>query len=58
MHLEFHLDLRVLLVDTRVSRETRAVAARVAETRRWNGAAVSSIMDAIGHVSENAVEVS
>ncbi|XP_041972007.1 mevalonate kinase [Aricia agestis] len=57
VHLSLGLDLRVLLVNTGVSRETRAVAARVAERRGWTGGAIEKTVDAIGCVTEDAVAI-
>ncbi|XP_072939505.1 mevalonate kinase [Epargyreus clarus] len=55
--LDLELRLRVLLVDTRVSRETKALAAKVAAFREWNTAAVDSVMDACDHVTHTATEI-
>ncbi|XP_039750716.1 mevalonate kinase-like [Pararge aegeria] len=49
--------LRVLLVDTRVSRRTRALAERVAARRAREPAAVDCIVRACGHLTDSAEQI-
>lgn len=56
-HIEARLDLRILLVDTRVSRETRALVVKVAAVRQRNTAAVDHILEACDHVATTATQV-
>ncbi|KAJ8711255.1 hypothetical protein PYW07_008497 [Mythimna separata] len=56
-HLDIKMDLRVLLVDSRVSRETRALVVKVAALRQRNTAAVDHILDACDHVAHTATQV-
>lgn len=57
-HLDLRLNLRVLLVDSRVSRETHALVVKVAGLRQRNMAAVDHIMDALDDVAHTATQVS
>ncbi|XP_028028367.1 mevalonate kinase [Bombyx mandarina] len=56
-HLDIRMELRVLLVDSRVSRETRTLVVRVAALRQRNTAAVDHIMEACEHVAHTATQV-
>ncbi|KAJ0173318.1 hypothetical protein K1T71_011494 [Dendrolimus kikuchii] len=56
-HLDIRMDLRVLLVDSRVSRETRTLVMKVAAVRQRNTAAVDHIMDACDHIAHTATQV-
>ncbi|XP_034827911.2 mevalonate kinase [Maniola hyperantus] len=49
--------LRVLLVDTRVSRQTKLLAERVAALRARHPSAVDCVIDACGHVADNAAQL-
>ncbi|XP_050668424.1 mevalonate kinase-like isoform X1 [Leptidea sinapis] len=55
--LDLRLNLRILLVDTRVSRQTRALTARVVALRESNPRAVDCIMEAIDHVTISAKQI-
>ncbi|XP_059054838.1 uncharacterized protein LOC131848895 [Achroia grisella] len=55
--LNIRLNLRVLLVDSRVSRETRSLVVRVAALRQRNMAAVDHIMEACDHLAHTATQV-
>lgn len=56
-HLDIRMELRVLLVDSRVTRETRELICRVAALRRRNGPAVDHIMEACEHIAHTATQV-
>ncbi|KAI8441834.1 hypothetical protein MSG28_005520 [Choristoneura fumiferana] len=56
-HLDLRLNLRVLLVDSRVSRETHALVVKVAGLRQRNMAAVDHIMDALDDVAHTATQI-
>lgn len=56
-HLDIRMDLRVLLVDSRVARETRALVVKVAALRQRNAAAVDHIMDACEHIANTATQI-
>ncbi|XP_030040227.2 mevalonate kinase [Manduca sexta] len=56
-HLSIRMELRVLLVDSRVSRETRALVVRVAALRQRNAPAVDHIMDACDDIAHTATQV-
>ncbi|KAG7303238.1 hypothetical protein JYU34_011705 [Plutella xylostella] len=51
------LGMRILLVDSRVSRETRALVVKVAALRQRNMAAVDHIMDACDDIAKTATQV-
>ncbi|CAH2093407.1 unnamed protein product [Euphydryas editha] len=53
----FQTKLRILLVDSKVSRETKMLVAKVAFLRLHNRLAVNSIMDACGHIATSAYEI-
>ncbi|XP_045453940.1 mevalonate kinase-like [Melitaea cinxia] len=53
----FKTNLRILLVDTRVSRQTKILVAKVATLWEQNKLAVNSIMDACGHIATSAYEI-
>lgn len=55
--IEWNLRLRVLLVDTRVSRETHALVVKVAGLRQRNMAAVEHIFDACDDIAHTAIQV-
>ncbi|XP_050353759.1 uncharacterized protein LOC126775719 [Nymphalis io] len=53
----FQINLRILLVDTKVSRETKILAAKTALLRERNQKAVDCIMDACDHIATTAFEI-
>ncbi|GBP62935.1 Mevalonate kinase [Eumeta japonica] len=55
--LDLRLHMRILLVDTRVSRETRSLVVKVAALRHRNQAAVDHIMEACDHIANTATQV-
>ena len=54
---DYNLNLRILLVDTKVSRQTKILAEKVKALKDWNTNAVNSVMDALGYIANNAAEV-
>ncbi|CAH0402876.1 unnamed protein product [Chilo suppressalis] len=56
-YIDARLDLRILLVDTRVQRETRALVMKVATVRQRNTAAIDHIMEACDHLANTAIQV-
>ncbi|KAI5634200.1 mevalonate kinase [Phthorimaea operculella] len=56
-HLDIQMNLRVLLVDSRVTRETRQLVVKVAALRQRNKGAVDHIMEACDHVASTATQV-
>ncbi|XP_049879526.1 mevalonate kinase isoform X2 [Pectinophora gossypiella] len=56
-HLDIRMDLRVLLVDSRVPRETKSLVMKVAALRQRNTSIVDHIMDACDHVAHTATQV-
>ncbi|XP_045771295.1 mevalonate kinase, partial [Maniola jurtina] len=55
--LQLAARLRVLLVDTRVSRQTGQLAARVAALRARHPRAADCVIDACGHVADDAAQL-
>ncbi|CAG4931675.1 unnamed protein product [Colias eurytheme] len=55
--LDIKLDLRILLVYSCVSRETKALAANVRSLMQRNQQAVDCVMDAIDHIAKRALEI-
>ncbi|XP_028170346.1 mevalonate kinase [Ostrinia furnacalis] len=55
--IDARLNLRILLVDTRVTRETRTLVMKVASVRQRNMAAVDHILEACDHVANTATQV-
>ncbi|XP_045503765.1 mevalonate kinase [Colias croceus] len=55
--LDIKLDLRILLVYSCVSRETKALAANVRSLMQRNQKAVDCVMDAIDHIAKRALEI-
>ncbi|KAJ1523837.1 hypothetical protein ONE63_010395 [Megalurothrips usitatus] len=51
LKIPLHSGVRVLLVDTKVSRNTRTLVDRVAKLRERHGVIVDSIMQAMDHIS-------
>lgn len=56
-HLDIRLNLRVLLVDSRVNRETHALLVKVAGIRQRNTAAVDHVMNALDDIAHTATQV-
>ncbi|KAL4715292.1 hypothetical protein ACJJTC_010862, partial [Scirpophaga incertulas] len=54
--MDVPLRLRILLVDTRVSRESRALLMHVASLRQRNTGAVDHIMEACDHIANTAIQ--
>ncbi|XP_038212373.1 mevalonate kinase [Zerene cesonia] len=55
--LDIKLGLRILLVDTGVSRETKVLAANVRSLMQRNKQAVDCVMEAIDHIAKSALEI-
>ncbi|XP_026501294.2 mevalonate kinase isoform X1 [Vanessa tameamea] len=53
----FQINLRILLVDTKVSRETKILAAKTMSLRQHNQNAVDCIMDACDHIATTAFKI-
>ncbi|CAG9791273.1 unnamed protein product [Diatraea saccharalis] len=56
-HIDTRLNLRILLVDTRVTRETKVLVAKVASVRQRNTAAMDHILEACDHLANTAMQV-
>ncbi|CAH0713449.1 unnamed protein product, partial [Brenthis ino] len=54
---DYKINLRILLIDTKVSRQTKLLIEKVKTLREWNTEAVNCVMDALGHLAKNAAEV-
>lgn len=54
---DYNLNLRILLIDTKVSRQTKILIEKVKSLKDWNTNAVNSVMDGLGYIANNAAEI-
>lgn len=55
--LNIKLEMRILLVDTKVPRQTKEMIKRVVNLRQWNGTAVDHVMEACDAIAKKGIEI-